>query len=48
MGVETSVQSEMAEVGGLLKMKEDGLVMWSWVDGSEERLWKPSPRNYLR
>ena len=48
MGVETSVQNELVEVGGLRKVTEGGLVRWSWVDGSWDRMWKPSLRICLR
>ena len=30
--------------GGLQKGTEGGLMRRSWVDGSEERMWKPSLR----
>ena len=30
--------------GGLRKVTEGGLMKRSWVDGSEERMWKPSLR----
>ena len=30
--------------GGLQKVTEGGLMRKSWVDGSEERMWKPSLR----
>ena len=40
---------ELAEVGGFWKVTEGGgLVRRSWVDGSEERIWKPSLRIRLR
>ena len=49
MGTETSVQNKLAEVWGVLhKMMEGDLVRRSWVDGSEERMWKPSLRIRLR
>ena len=31
-------------IGGLCKVTEGGLMSRSWVDGSEERMWKPSLR----
>ena len=30
--------------GGLQKVTEGGLMRMSWMDGSEERMWKPSLR----
>ena len=35
-------------LGGLPKVTEGGLVRRSWVDGSEETMWKPSLRIRLR
>ena len=35
-------------LGSLRKVTEGGLVRRSWVDGSEERMWKPSLRIRLR
>ena len=35
---------ELVEVGGFRKVTEGDLVRRSWVDGSEERIWKPSLR----
>ena len=34
--------------GGFWKVTDGGLVRWSWVDGSEDRVWKPSLRIRLR
>ena len=48
MGVEASVHHKLAEVGWFAKVTEGGLVRRSWVDGSEERIWKPSLRIRLR
>ena len=45
MGAETCVNNELVEVG---KVTEGILVRRSWVDGSEERVWKPSLRICLR
>ena len=45
---ETHVHNELVEVGGFRKVTEEGLVRRSWVDGSEERIWKPSLRIHLR
>ena len=43
MGAETCIHNELAEVGGFFfKVTEGGLVRRSWVEGSEERMWKPS------
>ena len=42
VGAEASVHNELVEVGGFLKVTEGGLVRRSWVEGSEERMWKPS------
>ena len=43
VGVETHVNNELAEVGGFQKVTNGGLVRRSWVDGSEERIWKNLP-----
>ena len=48
MGVETSVHNELAEVWGLWKIMEGGLLRRFWVDGSEKQMWKPSLRICLR
>ena len=40
VGAETHVDSELAEVRGFLEGDRRGLVRRSWVDGSEERIWK--------
>ena len=43
IGVVTSVYNKLAAVvRGLQKVTEGGLVKSSWIDGSEERMWKPS------
>ena len=34
--------------GGFRKVTDVDLVRWSWVDGSEERIWKHSLRIHLR
>ena len=47
MGMETRVDNELAKVRDFRKVT-DGLVRRSWVDGSEERIWKPSLRIRLR
>ena len=44
MGAEAGVHHNLAEVWGLWKVIEGGLMRRSWVDGSEERMWKPSLR----
>ena len=42
-------ENEFAEVGGFFfKVTEGALVRKSWVEGSEERMWKPSLRIHLR
>ena len=48
VGVKTHVNNELAEVGEFLEGDRGGLVRRSWVDGSEERIWKPSLRIHLR
>ena len=48
MGAEAGVHHKLAELGGLRKVTDGGLVRRSWVDGSEERMWKPSLRIRLR
>ena len=48
MGVEAGVHHKLARLGGLRKVTEGGLVRRSWVEGSEERMWKPSLRIRLR
>ena len=35
-------------LGGFWKVTDGGLVRRSWVDGSEERIWKPSLMICLR
>ena len=46
VGAETHVNNELAKVRGFLG--GDRRVRRSWVDGSEERIWKPSLRILLR
>ena len=46
--VEARVINDLVEIGGFQKVTEVGLVRRSWVDGSEERIWKPSLRISLR
>ena len=48
VGMETGVYNELAKVGGFWKVTDGGLVRRSWVEGSEERIWKPSLRICLR
>ena len=48
VGAETRVDNELVKVGGFRKVTDKGLVRRSWVDGSEERIWKPSLRIHLR
>ena len=48
VGAETHVNNELVEVRGFQKVTDGGLVRRSWVDGSEERIWKPSLRICLR
>ena len=48
VGAETRVDNELAKVRGFRKVTDGGLVRRSWVDGSKERIWKPSLRIYLR
>ena len=38
----------LAEVERFLEGEKGGLIRRSWVDGSEERIWKPSLRICLR
>ena len=47
VGAETGVDNELAEVGRFSE-SDGGLVRRSWVDGSEERIWKLSLRIHLR
>ena len=44
MGAEASAHNKLAEVWGLRKVIEGALMRRSWVDESEERMWKPSLR----
>ena len=48
VGTETGVDNELAKVRGFLEGDRRGLVRRSWVDRSEERIWKPSLRICLR
>ena len=48
MGAETCVHNELVEVRGFFESDRGGLVRRSWVEGSEERMWKPSLRIRLR
>ena len=49
MGAEAGIHTiSWRTFGGLRKVTEGGLVRRSWVDGSEERMWKPSLRIRLR
>ena len=48
VGAETCVHNGLAEVGEFFKVTEGGFVRRSWVEGSEERMWKPSLRIHLR
>ena len=48
MGAEPGVHHKLAEVGWFAESDPGGLVRRSWVDGSEERMWKPSLRIRLR
>ena len=41
VGAETHVNNELAKVRGFRKVTDGGFVRRSWVDGSEERIWKP-------
>ena len=46
VGVETSIDNELME--RFLEGDRGGLLRRSWVDGFEERIWKPSLRICLR
>ena len=48
VGAETHVDNELVKVRDFRKMTDRDLVRRSWVDGSEERIWKPSLRIRLR
>ena len=41
MGAEADVHNKLAEVWGFAE-SDGGLMRRSWVDESEERMWKPS------
>ena len=47
VGTNIHVNIELVE-GGVFLEGDRGLVRRSWVDGSEERIWKPSLRICLR
>ena len=47
-GMEIRVDNELVKVRGFLEGDRRGLVRRSWVDGSKERIWKPSLRICLR
>ena len=42
MGAEAGVHHKLAEVWWFAKSDQGGLVRRSWVNGSEQRMWKPS------
>ena len=42
MVTEIGVHNKLAEVGEFAEVTESDLVRWSWIDGSEERMWEPS------
>ena len=44
MGVEAGVHNKLAEIWGFAKSDRERFDEGSWVDGSEERMWKPSLR----
>ena len=48
VGAETHVDNELAKVRGFAEGDRRGFGKRSWVDGSEERIWKPSLRIRLR
>ena len=48
VGTETGVDNELAKVKGFSEGTDGGLVRRSWVDGSKERIWKPSLKICLR
>ena len=48
MGAEARVHNKLAEVRGFTESDRGGFDRRSWVDGSEERVWKPSLRICLR
>ena len=48
VGAETSVNNELAKVRGFSVGERWGLVRRSWVNGSEERIWKPTMRIHLK
>ena len=47
VGAETRID-ELAKVRGFSEGDRRGMVRRSWVDGSEDRIWKPSLRIRLR
>ena len=48
VGVETRIDNELAWVKGFSEGDRRGLLRRSWVDESEERIWKLSLRICLR
>ena len=48
LGAGTSVHNELAEFGAFIESDREGLVRRSWIEGSEDRMWKPSLRICLR
>ena len=48
VGMETVSTMSWQRLRGFRKVTDGGLVRRSWVDGSEERIWKPSLRIRLR
>ena len=48
MGRRLVLTMSRRRLGGFRKVTDRGLVRRSWVEGSEERIWKPSLRNHLR
>ena len=48
MRAETHVNNEWQRLGGSQKVRDGRFGKEVWVDGSEERIWKPSLRIRLR
>ena len=48
MDAEGDVHHKLAELGWFAESDRGGLMRRSWVDGSEERMWKPSLSIRLR
>ena len=48
MQAKNSVNNELTEIAGGAGSGGGGLVRRSWVDGSKEKIWKPSLRIRLR